>query len=157
MSRVLLFSLFAQIDSLDSFVSALRDKKGRADSGEIISGLLILVAVSAAVWLLVWGLDRCFRGRIRPSPGRLLWSLSRAHHLRWSQWWLLRRIARQQKLEDPARLFLEPEWLDSARLGAEFAAQRFQVQILRARLFTDLAEMGPRTQPAGREGSPGLA
>ncbi len=138
--------LLAQLDGLDSFVSALRDKKGRGDSSDIFTGLLILVVISVLVWLAARAFDWILRKRRHPSPRRLLWSLSRAHRLRWSQWWLLRQIAKQQKLEDPARLFLEPEWLDPATLGLEFATQRMQIQVLRARLFSDLAEMGGKPQ-----------
>lgn len=148
MGGMLLANLLAQIDSLDGFVDALRVRRGRGDSVEIIATLLVLAAISMTVWLLARLVDRFCRKRLRPSPSRLLWSLSRAHHLRWSQWWLLRRIARQQKLEDPARLFLEPEWLDANRLGAEFTPQKMQIQVLRARLFSDLAEMGGPPQPA---------
>jgi len=138
--------LFAQLDSLEGFVNALRDRRGRGDYSEILSSLLILAIISVFVWLLARVFDRFCQRRSYSAPYRLLWSLSRVHRLRWSQWWLLRRIAKQQNLDDPARLFLEPEWLDPARLGPEFAQQSAQVLVLRARLFVDLAEMGNRTQ-----------
>lgn len=147
------FTLWAQIDSLDKFVEALRDRRGRGDSTEILGALLALAAVSVAVWALARLVERFCRKRLRPSPYRLLWSLSRAHRLRWSQWWLLRRIARQLNLEDPARLFLEPEWLDANKLGAEFAPRSREIQVLRARLFGDLAEMGGHSQPATQDES----
>lgn len=146
MFSALFYRLFAQLDSLEGFVNALRDRRGRGDYGEILSSLMVLTIISVAVWLLARGFDRLCRRRSYSAPYRLLWSLSRAHRLRWSQWWLLRRIARQENMDDPARLFLEPEWLDPARLGPEFANQGPQILVLRARLFVDLADMGSPAQ-----------
>ena len=144
------FNLLAQVPNLDRFVSALRNRKGRTDSGEWIAGLLMWVAALVAVWVIARILERRSRRRSYSSPGRLLFSLCRAHGLRWSQWWLLRQIARQEKLEDPARLFLEPGLLDPARLGPPLAARRREILVLRARLFADLSEFGglPEMAPA---------
>ena len=154
MSTLFDCGLMAQVNNLDGFVSALRDKKGRMESGEMLAGMLILVAILAAVWVLARILDLNHRKRSYVSPRGLLWSLSRAHRLRWSQWWLLSQIARHQGLSDPARLFLEPERLDPANLGPQFEPRRLQIQVLRARLFADLAEMSGQHGPAAASQAP---
>jgi len=133
--------LFAQVDSLDGFVSALRNRKGSAPSGDMLNVLLWLAAVLVAVWVLARLAGRFSRRRGYVNSGRLLLSLCRAHKLRWSQWWLLRQVARAHKLEDPARLFLEPEWLDPSRLPPGMEARRSEILVLRARLFADLPEI----------------
>jgi len=147
MSAFSLFgSLLAQVESLDEFVSALRDRRGRMDSGELLVSLAILAGVLVAIGILARIFDRHRRKQPYTSPGRLLLSLCKAHGLHWSEWWLLRQIARHQELEDPARLFVEPERLDPANVGPFWAAKRGQIQTLRACLFSDLAEL---TSPPG--------
>jgi hypothetical protein len=153
-------SLLAQVESLDQFVSALRDRKGRIDSGELFAGLVILAGVLAGIVILARIFDPHRRKQPYTSPGRLLFSLCKAHGLRWSQWWLLRQIARHQAMEDPARLFVEPERLDPANAGPLGAAKRDQIQALRARLFSDLAEITRApggNMPAPEKGGPGGA
>ena len=61
---------------------------------------------------------------ILSSPNRLFLSLCRAHRIAWSDRWLLWRLAASQRLEDPVRVFLEPERLDPDAAGPFSAAGR---------------------------------
>jgi hypothetical protein len=89
----------------------------------------------------------------------LFLSLCRAHRLRWAEWWLLWRVARDQKVKDPARLFLEPRWLDSARLRPVLRLRAARLESIRRRLFGrllggDVSQPGPAGRdPDGRRPS----
>lgn len=134
---------WAQLESLDGFIRALRDRSGRTGDGDVLTSFLLLVAILLVVWLVAHIVDRTRQRRPCNSPGWLLWTLCRAHGLDWSQWLLLRRIARHEQLEDPGRLFLEPERLDVEGLGTAFALQRSKIQLIRNRIFSDLRSFGP--------------
>jgi hypothetical protein len=112
---------------------------------ELVVWLAVLGLGAATTCLAVRFLAYRVRRRSFDRPGRLLFSMCRAHRLPWSQWWLLRRIARIQGLQDPVRLFVEPERLDPARLGPQFYSRQAQILAMRLRLFGELAT-GTRTR-----------
>ena len=60
----------------------------RIDAGDVVTGLLILVGLVVAAWLLSVLLNLQERRKGRNSSFRLFISLCKAHRLRWSQWWL---------------------------------------------------------------------
>jgi len=120
------------------FEGLSRGFKGRRiESGEIVTVLLIALSVLLALWLLSYATSLRERRRAYASPLRLFLSLCRAHRLRWSERWLLWRVARAQRLRDPARLFLEPERLEARNLDASSRMHGEQLGRLRARLFAE--------------------
>ena len=115
-------------------------KGRRIDAGDVVTGLVILGAIGLAVWLLSALMNYQERRRGRSSPIRLFLSLCKAHGLRWSQRWLLWRVARAHRLRDPARLFLEPERLRPDGLGPAFRLRGLQLKQLYDRVFGDLED-----------------
>src|SRR5208337_1584713 len=70
---------------------------------------------------------------------RLFWALCKAHRLSWSESWLLRRVARDQGLRHPGRLFLEVHRWDEKSLGPRFALEHPRLKDLRDRIFGEAA------------------
>ncbi len=106
--------------------------------------LTIVFAVAGALLVLNRLLDRRDQDQRRVNqPLRLFLALCKAHKLKWSERWLLWRVARCQRLRDPGRLFLEPERLDPANLSPTLRLQWAQLRLLRERLFRGLAAEEP--------------
>lgn len=151
--------LLAAQSRLDSLSSGFRGRRARLETDDIVTGLLIFSGIALAVWGLSLFLRLQERRRGYPRPLRLFLSLCRAHRLRPSEWWLLWRVARAQRLRDPARLFLEPERLQPADLGQRLAARADQLAQIRDRLFAQLDQQPqdqgsqapemPEEQPVG--------
>ncbi len=122
--------------------------------------LITLASGMAAVVLLIW-LTSFFSGARRRltvynSPGRLFLALCRAHRLRWRDAWLLWQLARWHELEDPARLFLEPERLDREGLNRRLTRHAVRLRWLRLRLFGGLPEADALPGPPTDSGAFGL-
>jgi hypothetical protein len=103
---------------------------------------LFLMALAAAA-LLFWGLAHWMerrQGLLANRPLGLFLSLSKAHHLGWSDRWLLWRLARSHRLRAPARLFLEPERFEVSRLPPPMRRHAARLEGLQERLFAGLAE-----------------
>jgi hypothetical protein len=130
--------LLAQGGGLEDFARGLKGRRFRFDTENIASALLIVAGMAIAVWILSYLLRLQERRRGYASPLRLFLSLCKAHRLRWSQRWLLWRVARAEQLRDPACLFLEPERLEAAHLGPAFAGRQPQLNQIRHRLFDQL-------------------
>jgi hypothetical protein len=124
--------LLAQRSRLEGLRKGFRGH--RIDSEEILTGLLILGGIAMAIWLLSYLLRLQEGRRAYSSPLWLFFSLCRAHRLRWSEGWLLWRVARAQRLSDAARVFLEPERLQAANLGPALRRRAAQLEQLRERL-----------------------
>ena len=125
--------LLAQRGRLDGFSKAFRGRP--IDSGDMVFGLLILVGVCLAVWLLSYVLSLREGRRAYTSRLGLFLTLCKAHSLRWPERWLLWRVARAQRLRDPARLFLEPERFHPVNLDPTLQTRSAQLSELRERLF----------------------
>jgi hypothetical protein len=118
-----------------SMGSGLRGSRARFDMGDLVTGLLIVAALLLGVILLSRYLARQDRGRVFHNPQALFRSLCKAHGLDRQSRQLLWRIARWQRLNHPARLFLEPTRFDAANLSPQLAQQMATIESLRARLF----------------------
>jgi hypothetical protein len=97
----------------------------------------LLVAILLAL-LLALVAARRIAARHAPgyhNPAALFRELSRLHELDWAARRLLKRIARQQGLDSPARLFVEPDRLSGERLQGPLAAFREPAAALARVLF----------------------
>jgi hypothetical protein len=129
--------LLADRTRLGSLNLPLRGRSETSGRDDILLGLLIVAALMAAIWALSRLLAMGTRHRAYDSPRRLFLSLCKAHRLRWSEWWLLWRLARSQGLKDPARIFLEPERFGPGGLRPKLAARAERLRGIRDRLFTE--------------------
>ncbi|MBN2024299.1 MAG: hypothetical protein JW809_16060 [Pirellulales bacterium] len=130
---------------------------------------MIVIAIMAAllVGMMIWSwyVDRRNRSRPYNSPLWLFWTLCRAHRLRWSECWALWQLARHQGLDQPARLFLEPERFNTPNLTLALCQKGSPVDAIRFMLFADLrpntaASSGPATAippPEPSAAAPSLA
>ena len=137
-----IYSMFplAEQDRMQDLFRAFRATQAREGMDQVLYVLLI-VTIIAAVALVV---SRIIRSRKRrrgyASPLGLFLELCRAHKLKWSQRWLLWRLARIEQLSEPARLFLEPEWYAAGSLPRELRQRAGQLKSIRDRLFADVKE-----------------
>ena len=138
--------LLARQSPLDNFAREFQGRQTRLESGYLTTGLLIMLGIVAVVWLLSKVMDRLEGRQPVDSSLMLFLALCKAHRLRWSEWWLLWLVARDQKLKEPARLFLEPERLDPVNLGPVLRLRAAQLEVVSGRLFAGLAD--DETQPA---------
>lgn len=133
-------ALFAQRSRLDELTSGFKGRRARIETQDIVTGLMVLACFVLAFWALSHLVAYQERRRRLASPWALFLSLCWAHRLPWRQRWLLWRLAREHRLRDPARLFLEPEWFDAAHLGPALEARVEPLAALRARLFAGRPE-----------------
>ena len=129
--------LLARAGRLSHMGSGFRGRRARLETSDVLVGLAIIAGVSAVVWLLWYVNLRQQGGGKRSRPLMLFLELCRAHGLRFSERWLLWRLARAVRLRDPARLFLEPERFDTAGLPAVLRLRAAQLTRLRERLFPE--------------------
>jgi len=115
-------------------------------------GLLIVATLVAGMWAIS-RLARLRRRRGENSPWRLFWALCKAHGLNWSDSCLLRRVARSQRLRDPARLFLETQLSEEKYLGPRFRREHPRLKALRNQIF-GTAVANPDGEPAARPARP---
>jgi len=130
-------SLLAQTNRFSDMGRAFRGSRARLDTGDVIFGLLVLCGVVLGLWLL-WYVHARHEGlRKRNGPLRLFHELCRAHCLRFSEEWLLWRLARAARLRDPAQLFLEPERFDRGGLPGALRGRAKLFDRIKARLFPE--------------------
>jgi len=116
----------------------------------LVATVAVLVVLVLAVWS--WYMDRREQRRPVNSPLRLFWALCGAHQLRWTDRWILWRLARYQRLDDPARVFLEPQRLSTANLSPALRQRHSEIKTLREILFADL----PAPDPVATAATPPL-
>ena len=115
------YFLMAEQSRGESFRESFRNR-GAAGHDDALLGLLIVATLIAGMWAISRLVSLRRRRRGYNSPWRLFWALAKAHHLNWSESWLLRRVARDQGIRHPGRLFLEAHW-DEKSLGPRFALE----------------------------------
>lgn len=89
----------------------------RFDSDQFVMILSILGLAIFGFWLLSKLLAIQESRRSYTSPRRLFLELCRGHGLAWGQIWSLWRAARCQRLDDPARIFVDPDCFNRELLG----------------------------------------
>ena len=125
--------LFAESNRSESFREGFRNR-GTAAHDDVLLGLLIVAALVAGMWAISRLVNLRRRGGYN-NPWRLFWALCKAHHLSWSDSWLLRRVARDQCLRHPARLFLEAQRWEEKKLGPRFAPVYSRLKSLQNQIF----------------------
>ena len=128
------FWLLAQGERIDDMGRRFRRGGSSLDLGHVWLLVLLMVVVVVAAVIA----HRIVSARNKPgynSPGALFVELCKAHGLRRSQRQLLLRVARQNRLQHPARLFVEPERFESANLGTQFPGQSQALRAIRNALF----------------------
>ena len=143
---VISYILFAQRSRSDSFRSGFRGTTGYDD---VLLSLLIVAALLAGIWAISRLVSMGRKRRGYNSPWRLFWALCKAHHLNWSDRWLLCRVARSQALHDPGKLFLEaPRW-EEKNLGPRFAREYPRLKSMRTQIFGEMTR-NPVIEPVLR-------
>jgi hypothetical protein len=136
------YTLFplADQDRMQDLFRAFRATQAREGIEEVVYGLLIL----AGVLVVILFLSRIIKSRRRregyTSPLGLFLNLCRAHKLKWRDRWLLWRLARTEQLNEPARLFLEPDWFAIGSLPGALRQHAAKLLNIRERLFADVKE-----------------
>ena len=102
---------------------------------EPVARALIVLTIASVVFAILFHLSQRLSGRRSNSPLGLFLALCRTHRLSWRESWLLWRVAASYQLRDPARLFLEMQWYDSAQLPRRLHAYSGQLADLRDRLI----------------------
>jgi hypothetical protein len=135
----------------DRFSQGLSDefRHRQLTLAHVLLGAAVLLGVIIAASAISSVLKSRDPYRIVNSPLRLFWELCRAHKLRWRECWWLWRLARAERLRDPARLFLEPERFDPAQLGPALARRQRELTSIRNRLFADVVRKTPVEPEAG--------
>lgn len=131
--------VFAAESRWFSFYSDFTDKPVDL---EPVARALIVLTIASVFFAVLFHLSQRISGRRSNSPLGLFLSLCRAHRLSWRESWLLWRVAAAHQLHDPARLFLEMQWYDSAQLPQRLRAYSSQLAVLRDRLIGLPAEQG---------------
>jgi len=107
----------------------------QADTGQMLVWLLVagLVIGVVAVTLLIAN-RIAYRWRYNSHPA-LFRGLCKLHGLDSASRRLLKRVVRFHRLRQPARVFVEPKWLDPANLDASFQPRAPELERLRNGLF----------------------
>lgn len=130
MDRIVMFA--AAESRWFSFHSDFTDQP--VDLGPVVRALIVLT-IASVIFAIFFRLFQQLSGQRSNSPLGLFVSLCRAHRLSWRESWLLWRVAAAHQLHDPARLFLEIRWYDSAGLPQRLRAYSGQLEGLRDRLI----------------------
>ncbi len=135
--------LLARAARLHDMGSGFRGRQAQWQTSDVFFGLAVAAGVAAVVWALWYVNLRQQGGGQRSRPLGLFFELCRAHGLRFTDRWLLWRLARAEGLRDPARLFLESERFESADLPAVLRLRAGQLERLRQRLFPEALDASP--------------
>ena len=116
-------------------LGAASRRAGRVDAGQALMLLAIAGGMIAVVCLAIRFGSRLQRQRRLSSHGSLFRGLCRTHGLDHRARGLLKQVARQHKLAQPARLFTEPKWLEPGSLPGALRERAAELAKLRNRLF----------------------
>lgn len=117
-------------------------------NGYNVTHALLALLVFAALGVVIWFVVRYMSQRERRtynSPRRLFNELCYAHGFNRRERRLLQRLARGQRLDHPALLFVDPQYYQAPRLTDALAARHDQLLHLRDLIFGKRLEMD---QPA---------
>jgi len=107
----------------------------QADTRQMLVWLLVAGAAIGVVSLVLVVANRvAHRWRYNSHAG-LFRGLCKLHGVDSASRRLLKRVVRFHRLGQPARLFIEPKWLDPAELGPSFQTRAADLEKLRNALF----------------------
>lgn len=129
------FLLLAQDDRVEFFTRGFQERDTAISIGHVLVGAGIAVGFIITLWLLSRLIERHQRSGPTNSRLRLFFSLCRAHELAWPDWWLLWRVGRQQRLRDPARLFLEPARFNPSNLSGALRPKAARLTAIGRKIF----------------------
>lgn len=135
--------VLAQRSPMENLSDYFRGPRVQLRASDAVYLLLGLGGLILLLWLLSLLVNWQERGCRRPSPFRLFLAVCRAHRLNWPDTWLLWRLARSQRLTEPARVFLEPERFDAVHLTGTLGHSRGRLAKLREQLFAQSEEEPP--------------
>ena len=144
------YILLAEPSRSNSFREGFRSR-GATGRDDVLLGLLIVATLIAGMWAISRLVSQRRQRHGYHNPWRLFWALCKAHRLSWSESWLLRRVARDQGLRDPGRLFLEVQRWEEKSLGPRFALEYPRLKALRDQIFGEAgrdAVVGRASRPA---------
>ena len=128
-------ALLANSARWESMGNGFRGSGARFESGDMVTGALILAGALLGIFALSRFLSRQDRRRLYNSPGALFRNLAKAHGLNWSSRRLLRKLARSQQLTHPARIFLEPHRFAPENVSPQLRGNLSQLIRISERLF----------------------
>jgi hypothetical protein len=132
------------------FGNSFKARETSVNSTQILLGVACLAITIAILWYVSRAVERrARRGHFDSSLGLFL-NLGKAHNLSWPQRWLLWQLARCHQLDEPARLFLEPEHFSSANVPDSLRAKRDQLMLISRRIFAERAATPSKTETSSK-------
>lgn len=133
--RVVLVAQRSGVNELVNTVGAdFRDRQVRYSTTHVLLGMLAVLVLFVVMVLGARGLE-AVRRHLRGSRRWLFWRLCRAHRLGFGDGHLLWRLARLRRLDEPARVFVEPEQFDPATLPSAIQGRVGRLMELQNHLF----------------------
>ncbi len=129
------FTLLAQVANWQRLGDGLHKPGGRGGLEEVLWVLVGLAALAAVVFGIEYARRRFDFTLTCNDSTKLFRELCKVHGLDYPSKRLLRRIASAAGFEEPAAVFLSPEWFDPERLPKRLASEERRLQELRDRLF----------------------
>lgn len=130
--------VLAQAEPLPTYAERFRDGFQQGGGVDVPSQILTLVAILVVVSAILGGvaLWRTWKQR-QPvdCPRHLFTELCARHELDWPSRRLLKQLSRAYELDHPARLFVEPQLFDAARLPEPLRPFQPQLAAIKSRLF----------------------
>jgi len=118
--------------------AAERARAGQDDSSMATLAIVVCVAlVAAAVAGGVWYWRRWQQRRRAYSHSLLFNDLCRLHEIPRRDRALLAQLAKVFQLSHPARVFIEPKWLEAGRSHPALSAQQMDLAAIGARIFAE--------------------
>lgn len=133
MHRILLLLLAAGESSAKSGDKLAVQETGFEWQGWALAAITTIAVTAALWWVKRWRAARALR-RMN-SPSHLLQDLCNRHGLAGHDQRLLANLAREQRLENPAELFVDPRLWEPSRMGALGKRYASQFGRLRERIF----------------------
>lgn len=115
--------------------SGFREKRESFEPTDLLWWVLVVAVVFAVFGAVGSILANQDKRRLYNSPRALFRTLCKAHNLDRSSRLLLRQMAYALKISIPARLFMEPDRFEPARLPLELRPQHEAIAALGKRLF----------------------
>ena len=137
MSRFLFALLTEESGRMQEVFRALRSTQSETRTEGNYTILLITCAIFA-VLIVLGAIYQIIQTRQSyNSPKKLFWELCRAHHLSWTERWLLWKLAKWLALENPAVIFIDAGCFDPQKMPSVFAPNVKDFEKMKKRLFFD--------------------